>query len=78
MGLKVGDTVTRMLAGRIAHELVVTALSDTEIECGDYTFNRATGLETDADLGWDGVTRTGSYLVEVYKHGQPTYGHYRR
>jgi hypothetical protein len=29
-----------------------------------WTFNKETGAEIDEDLGWDGKTITGSYIIE--------------
>jgi hypothetical protein len=74
--LKVGDTVTRMLGGSVAMRMQVTAVSDDLITCaaidkesgklfyGDWTFDRNSGVEEDADLQW-GIKfgHTGSYLV---------------
>ena len=57
-----GTGVTRMVAGQIPQELVVTDASDTQINCGPWTFLRETGGEVDEDLGWDG-RNTGSYLL---------------
>jgi hypothetical protein len=62
--LKIGDPVTRMLAGTVPMNLKVTAIDENIITCGWWTFNRATGGEVDADLGWDGVSYTGSMLTE--------------
>lgn len=59
--LQVGDVVTRWLAGAVPQELKVTAI-DSLIHCGPWTFHRDTGAEVDAELGWDGVTVTGSFL----------------
>ncbi len=59
--LKPGDVVTRMLAGVMPIELVVQSVSDTIIDCG-WTFHKETGAEIDEDLGWDGITTTGSYI----------------
>jgi hypothetical protein len=61
--LRVGDTVTRMLAGVVPMQLRITAMDDSLITCGAWTFNRSTGGEVDADLGWDGVCHTGSFLT---------------
>ncbi len=62
--LQVGDSVTRWLAGTIPMPLKVTAVSDTVIECHDWTFDRATGAEIDEDLGWGPPPRmTGSYIT---------------
>ena len=64
MELRVGDTVTRMLAGQVAHELVITDLTDAVITCAEWTFCRHTGAEIDELLGWGPPPMmTGSYLV---------------
>lgn len=65
--IKVGDTVTRMLAGVIPMQLKVTSVTDTLIKCGDeggWWFDRKTGAEEDEELQW-GVKfgATGSFLV---------------
>lgn len=72
--LKAGDKVTRMLGGKVRMPMQVTAVSDTLLTCaaiqngglfyGDWTFDRNSGVEEDAELGW-GIKfgRTGSYLV---------------
>jgi uncharacterized membrane protein YgcG len=75
--LKVGDTVTRMLAGTVAMEMKVIKLDEKLIYCGAtrpgappvtaddcWTFDRETGVEEDDLLKW-GVKygATGSYLV---------------
>lgn len=63
--LKVGDTVTRMLAGKIPMKVVITQVDDNLITCaGGWTFDRNTGVEEDEYLEWGvkfGVT--GSYLA---------------
>lgn len=64
--LKIGDTVTRMLAGKLPQKMVVAEVNESLITCGGgWTFDRATGVEEDEYLQW-GVKfgRTGSYLVE--------------
>lgn len=48
--VKVGDTVTRLLAEVVPMQLVVTAVDERLIYCGDYTFDRATGFEVDEEL----------------------------
>lgn len=64
--MKVGDTVTRMLAGSLPMELKITELTDTLIVCGPWTFDRKTGAEIDEDLDWGPPPkRTGSYLKEI-------------
>lgn len=60
--LKVGDEVTRLLGGIIPHKLTITEITEKEIICGAWTFNRENGGEIDLDLGWDGKITTGSYL----------------
>lgn len=60
--LKVGDRVTRLLAGEVPMSLTVTKI-DGLVHCGPWTFHRETGCEVDEVLGWDGVERTGSFLV---------------
>lgn len=71
--VKVGDEVTRLLAGELPNRLKVKAVTETLIECEvpgfpsapGWTFDRKTGIEEDDELGW-GVKygRTGSYLVK--------------
>lgn len=70
--VKVGDTVTRMLAGKIPMELPVTKVDDKLIYCGfddpeqAWTFDRVGGIEVDHDLRWGPeYGATGSYLVAV-------------
>lgn len=60
--LQVGHVVTRMLAGTVPQQLKITAI-DSLIHCGPWTFHCDTGAEVDAELGWDGVTVTGSFLA---------------
>lgn len=73
--LKVGDKVTRMLAGVVPMQLVVSHVTDTLVGCVSedpravgaiWTFSRRTGAEIDDDLGW-GDDETGSYLVDARK-----------
>ena len=59
--IKVGDVVTRMLAGKVPLELKVTQV-DELIHCGPWTFSRNNGAEIDPELGWT-ESVTGSYLV---------------
>lgn len=61
--LKVGDEVTRMLAGSIPMKLKVIAIEDGVLTCGAWTFDQATGAEIDDDLNWGPPPkRTGSFL----------------
>jgi len=65
--LKVGDEVTRMLAGSIPMTLRGVAIDDKFIHCGGgWKFDKATGAEIDEELGWN-VNSTGSYLQGIYK-----------
>ena len=52
MDVKVGETVTRMLAGTITMELKVSEVTDERIICGPWEFCASTGAEIDDDLGW--------------------------
>jgi hypothetical protein len=62
--IKVGDVVTRMLAGTIPLELLVTEVTDTKIICGGgWEFDKATGAEIDDLLNWGPPPlMTGSFL----------------
>jgi hypothetical protein len=63
--LKVGDTVTRMLAGVVPMTLKVTKVEDGLIHCGNWTFDPETGAEIDHELNSGpqyGITI--SFLVE--------------
>lgn len=73
--LKVGDRVTRMLAGKLPMQMVVREVKEDTVRCaavqedgaefeGDWEFDRETGCEEDHELGWGrkfGVT--GSFIV---------------
>jgi len=59
--LRVGDQVTRWLAGVVPIPLVVTSRKGGLIECGAWTFDARNGAEIDPDLGWDEMG-TGSYI----------------
>jgi hypothetical protein len=61
--VKVGDVVTRMLAGTIPMALRVTEITVLSIICGDYTFDKVTGAEIDDYLNWGPPPlMTGSFL----------------
>lgn len=74
--LKVGDQVTRLLAGKLPMKMQVTKVNSDTIECSavkkdgslttfeGWTFDRNSGVEEDADLKW-GIKfgKTGSYLI---------------
>jgi hypothetical protein len=71
--IKVGDVVTRMLAGSIPLKVIVGQIKDGIIKVGSedgeisweegWSFKQTTLCEIDEDLGWDGETVTGSYLI---------------
>jgi hypothetical protein len=64
--MKVGDQVTRMLAGHVPMKLKITELTDDHVVCGAWKFCRKTGAEIDEEMGWGPPPdRTGSYLLEV-------------
>ena len=44
--MKVGDIVTRDMCGFI-QELVITGVTDDRIICGDWEFDKETGVEID-------------------------------
>lgn len=70
--MKVGDQVTRMLAGSIPMQLKITAIDDKFIHCGGkrgWKFDKITGAEVDEELGWG--KRTGSYIKEIWKEFCP-------
>ncbi len=75
---KIGDTVTRTLAG-IKMPLKITAFTDTLIICGGdekehtgWWFDKATGAEIDEELGWGAPPMaTGSYLEEIAVNPKP-------
>ncbi len=69
--VKAGDYVIRML-GEIPMTLQVHSVDDAFIYVGGppnvgWKFRRDNGAEVDEDLGWDGLTETGSYLIEFHQ-----------
>lgn len=61
--LQIGDYVTRMLAGTLPMELIVTEITDDLIICGAWKFDRRTGAEVDEDLNWGPPPQsTGSFI----------------
>ena len=63
--VKVGDTVTRYLAGELRHMLTVTDVTSDKIICADWEFDRVTGAEIDDVLDWGPPPKaTGSYIVK--------------
>lgn len=63
--VEVGDTVFRFL-GAIGAPLPlrVSAVTEEQIICGDWQFDKRTGAEIDEFLGW-GPALTGSYVLAV-------------
>lgn len=59
--LKVGDQVTRVLAGMVEMDLTITSISLEHIICDDWIFDISTGLEIDDVLNWDS-NFSGSYI----------------
>lgn len=62
--MKIGDKITRMLAGEIPHELTITDIKDGLIHTGGgWTFDLETGIEVDEELGWGPkYGKSGSFL----------------
>ena len=61
----VGDTVFRFIGDKAAlMPLQVTAVTDDQIICGEWHFDKHTGAEIDQFLGW-GPALTGSYILAV-------------
>ena len=73
--IKVGYTLERALAGVSPMDVIVGKIDDKFIYCGSadgfisynegWKFLKSNGHEIDDDLGWDGVTTTGSYLTRI-------------
>jgi len=66
--VKVGDKVTRWLAGTVPMPLLVTEVTPDLIICGAWTFDPVTGAEIDPEIGWGvrdatGIIQTGSVLA---------------
>jgi len=65
--LKVGDEVTRMLAGVLPMKLKITKIENGLIYCGNWTFDLETGMEEDECLHFGRKYGfTGSFLVEKH------------
>lgn len=76
MEIVVGDIVRRRLAEATDHDIEVLEVSDriycrprgsewTKEMC--WSFHLTTMYEIDDDLGWDGVTKSGSRLIGVLR-----------
>lgn len=59
--LEIGAEVVRMLCGTIPMRLKITNIDDKYIYCGDWKFDKITGIEIDEELGWNN-NGTGSYI----------------
>jgi len=63
--VKVGDTVTRYLAGELRQMLTVTDVTSDKVICADWEFDRVTGAEIDDVLDWAPPPKaTGSYIAK--------------
>lgn len=70
--IKKGDALIRLLSGVLPMKVVVGDVDDTFIYTGSedgkvhykegWKFRRDNGAEVDEEIGWDGITQTGSYL----------------
>jgi len=63
--IKVGDTITRLLGGKIPMKLRVSEITGDRIICGAWEFDKRTGAEIDEDLGWGPPPKfayTGSFI----------------
>lgn len=65
--IKVGDKVTRTLAGTVKMELFVTEITDSTIICGWWTFDKSTGAEIDEDLDWGPPPKMTGSVIEIPK-----------
>lgn len=64
-GVRAGDIVIRMLAGKIAQPMKVTHVDDKLIHCGPWTFDRKTGFEVDEEISQYLPARTiASFLLK--------------
>lgn len=60
--VQVGDKLIRNFGrGELKNPVSVTEITDTQIICSLWTFDRRTGAEIDEDLNW-GNHGTGTYL----------------
>jgi hypothetical protein len=63
--VEIGDTLVRMLGGKIPIRVTVESLDETLIHCaGGWRFSRTNGAEIEEDPGWNEWRITGSYLLE--------------
>lgn len=67
--IRVGDKIGRQIGDGAFGDvmwLTVTEVTETEIHCNAWCFDRASGAEIDHDLQWGPeYGRTGSYIVRV-------------
>lgn len=63
LDVKVGQKVIRYISSaRIPMPMLVTAVDETLIYCGDWTFDRRTGAEIDEALGWTGTPDASGFI----------------
>lgn len=60
--LKIGDPVEKYFNNCRVGQQVVTDITNTEIHCGPFVYNKSTGGEIDDILEWDGKTVTNEYI----------------
>ncbi len=61
--VKEGQEVYRYLCGTIEMPLLVSQVDSLYIHCGPWKFLKENGNEVDEDLDWDGLTKTGSFIL---------------
>ncbi len=61
---KVGDLVRRVFGGIVSTEILVTAVDDDFIYCGELKFSKKTTAEINEDQGWD-ENSTGALLEKA-------------
>lgn len=62
--VKIGDVLTREIANIIRVDVKVTGVTDQHVICGEWIFDKETGMEEDPEIGWGkafGIT--GSLLM---------------
>jgi hypothetical protein len=66
-GVKPGDKVVRLIAEELPATLTVSEVTPREIICGDWLFDRDTGLEIDSLLEWGPqYGKSGSRLTGLF------------
>jgi hypothetical protein len=63
MDVQPGEVVVRMVGNTLPMFMTVTKVTEDQVICGDYTFDRETGMEIDEFLEWGPkFGRTGSVI----------------